>query len=158
MPRKQTPRKGAAHQPTPSPKKKSATKATPSPKGPPVHANVKTMTRLFRDHIAALRRWTETEDEGRDVLTSLERFTGRIPLLERARWDERARPTRARSRGERRFSRARSSPFVPARRNSARSRGATTGSRRRSYASTRARPSGSPRTSEIRRFRSSAAP
>jgi len=89
MPRKQTPRKGAAHQPTPSPKKKSATKATPSPKGPPVHANVKTMTRLFRDHIAALRRWIETEDEGRDVLTSLERFTGRIPLLERARWDER---------------------------------------------------------------------
>ena len=76
-------------------------KSAPSPgssgkkeKAPPVHANYKAMTRLFKDHVAAMRRWLETEDEAKSVVASISSFQSRLPVLERARYDERARSRR----------------------------------------------------------------
>ncbi|KAH8057729.1 hypothetical protein JL721_9655 [Aureococcus anophagefferens] len=80
--------------PTPQRNKKKQAKPStpgtpPTPKPPPVHANYKAATRCFKEHVAALRRWIDTEDEAADVLNSVAAFAGRVPVLERCVWDER---------------------------------------------------------------------
>jgi hypothetical protein len=80
--------------PTPQRNKKKQAKPStpgtpPTPKPPPVHANYKAATRCFKEHVAALRRWIDTEDEAVDVLNSVAAFAGRVPVLERCVWDER---------------------------------------------------------------------
>jgi len=74
--------------PKPSPRNKKKTKDSPKPKKPPVHPRVKAITRHFRAHIATVRKFFATDDEAKDVVDSLARFAGKVPLLETCRYDE----------------------------------------------------------------------